>query len=56
MGAGACVDPQDVHGATPLHLALSRHHIQPAMILLHAGANTDITDGVSFQSGFRFLI
>lgn len=50
VGAGACVDAQDAHGATPLHHALARHHTQAAMILLHAGANTDITDDVSYAS------
>lgn len=50
VGAGACVDAQDAHGATPIHHALARHHIQTARILLHAGANTDITDDVSVTS------
>ena len=41
---GAVIDTQDRGGATPLHLAIRRHHTHAALLLLHSGADFDTAD------------
>ena len=47
VAAGASVSATDATGATPLHLALRRRHVQVAHILLDTGAPCHVTDRVS---------
>jgi Ankyrin repeat len=47
VDAGASLDIQDKrHKATPLMLAMRRHHSRVSLLLLHAGADLETQDWV----------